>query len=158
MKQQTITINNRTILVLDLPKGINEVRVTTFKNTHTYIYYKSTSIKILDGNWQLLGFISEEVAAKVVPNIGSMSWNEEYKRYDEKPLYPNYIFGIDPFDEALPSLLSALQSKGIMTVNPYGLDEPGCDDICFCKRECAKQQWKTAQSQLWENICLLEKV
>lgn len=66
------------------------------------------------------------------------------------------------YDTALESLDSALQSNGILTVNPYEKPEHTdfyTGDGCFDTDEYYKilARYDTAQSQLWVNPVLLKK-
>lgn len=167
MKQKTITIGNRTFLVLDLPKEARNVYVTPstkFDNFETrpslsytdWVCEHGNTLPV--GNWQLLGFISKEVAVKVVPEC-HFAYTDYMMKEPE-----SYNGGNVCLKSALESLNSLLQSNGIITVNPLG-EEPELShfysgDGCFDQNEyyLALTEWQTAQSQLWENICLLEKV
>jgi len=110
------------------------------------------------GNWQLLGFISEEVAVKVVELKLECCGNpdEGTQQCCHKPISL-------PFTH-LDILQQELQSNGILAVNPYpkpeypkqGSYEALMTDVVVYRQLDQKLElWQTAQSQLWENICLL---
>lgn len=170
MKQQTITINNRTILVLDLPKDATNVQLENSNDLNNpdddfflvpnlqYNTQKKLERCVLlpAENWQLLGFISEEVAVKVVELKLECCGNpdEGTQQCCHKPISL-------PFTH-LDILKQELQSNGILTVNPYR-GKPMCNALCGTEfsscdgKECQLLLWQTAQSQLWENIIILVK-
>lgn len=166
MKQQTIKIDNRTFLVLDLPMDARDLEhsksanwIRFLHNIHPksnkedgLMYGQPLLINLPVGDWQLLGFISELTDLQ----LWSIFGNE---------IIPASISEQKSYYENLRKRFTyELQSNGIMTVNPY--PEATCSKLsdCTCDgmyiNECRDSflKWQTDQSQLWENICLLEKV
>lgn len=148
MKQQTITIGNRTILVLDLPKGVRTFEYIFISGFFIYTYNDVVHSHIIGTDLEPLGFISEFTEEQAMMIYEDRSRVE----FDEQQI-----------SDYLEQLVFDIQSNGILTVNQYLKPEfrPNFvghnpeNDYSF---QMLFKQWQTAQSQLWENIVMLEKV
>jgi hypothetical protein len=146
MKQLEINFGKATILALGcrMDKGI----VVDLDNN--IIHSSGERLSYLPaGKWSILGFLNdltEEQAMSVMPvkSLHHESLDDYYAHYKDE-------------------LIKLLQSKGVITVNPY--PKPVCDNLnkCTCDGmyiyECRESflKWQTAQSQLWENVLILKK-
>jgi len=161
MKQQLIQTTKATILVVDLPEGVRDIKV--FNDELPYISYfidaSRTGRKYIEpGQWQLLGKtfeLSEElwrdivqVKKKYIPGgYGIYFLNQESENYD--------------LDTATESGLSLLTANKVNRENPYGDKEPkdvsdlGAFTVMIRKKW---QRWKEAEQHVYRNPYTLIKI
>jgi hypothetical protein len=154
LKTKQINTGKATILTVELPKGVSNLRIDKFPRAGNWLTdcdskeLNAWKVNLPQGNWKSPGFadqITEEQAMEVVEhNI----FDSDYKCATDK-------------------LNSLLKANAVVTVNPYGSEPPHNygllhlyptgDELMDLSFQDALR-WQTAQSQLWENVYILVKV
>jgi hypothetical protein len=165
MKQLEINFGKATILASGLPKGAKVLWLRKSILTIEFVREKEVmphqkNIHLPYNGMGVLGFLNdltEEQAMSVVECAPTPLGNA---------FIGAEIDGILMYSRALTALDSLLQSKGVITVNPYGSEPPHNygllhlyptgDELMDLSFQDALR-WQTAQSQLWENVLILVK-
>lgn len=108
-----------------------------------------------DGNWQLIGRLSEVTEEQAAGLVYKHEWSDGYRMYKDyedklpKDFYHNRITAVE-------SLHSAIKAAGLFMENPYGETIP----MAF-EEDCLERQlWRKAQQRTIcpERTVLLRKV
>jgi len=162
LKTKQIQTGKATILAVELPKGVKEVKISGLN----WLCEPSDDIgwypflKLPQGNWKPLWFadqLSEMELIDVVDERGGVYFdyeNNQHIPYD----FNKWVYF---FFNRLDSFSSLLKANGVVVVNPY--EKPDCDN-CICDgmfiHECMEELnlYQQAESQLWENVFILVKI
>jgi len=168
LKTKQINTGKATILAVELPKGVSNLRIDKFPRAGNWLTdcdskeLNAWKVNLPQGNWKSPGFadqITEEQAMEVVDG--------SFCTTNGCVLYEDYENENDIHLTALDSFNSLLKTNGVVTVNPYGSEPPHNygllhlyptrDELMDLSFQDALR-WQTAQSQLWENVYILVKV
>lgn len=162
MKQKTLTTDKATLLVVEMPRGVKNVRVNNARGIFGY----TDKINIVRwealefGNWQLLGRlpdITEEGISKVADSI---TFEDEefgnytkYRNYAAKTISPHGKL-FEPIS-AIDAFYTLLQASEVYFENTLGKLHPTHPaytgqgiTVEEWLEKCKK--WQEAQSKVWD--------
>lgn len=176
MKQLEINTGKETILAVELPKGVKNLRIDKFPRSGNWLIdcdskeLNAWKVKLPKGNWKPLGFadkLSEMELIDVVDERGGVYFdyeNNQHIPYD----FNKWVYF---FFNRLDSFNSLLKANGVVTVNPCNKPNKQAEkyfkfptksvwESTFNKAEYEKDlsRWQQAESQLWENVFILVKI
>lgn len=141
-------------LAVLVPEGLISIDMYSAVSGNYISCSNSTSIKIPNGKWHLVGnakdFTEENAFLVVESFIKRVNIPQRHQGYMDSTQYLNYYSDLkfeDSFSSAIESFESLMQSMGCYSVNPYGEEPKDIPDLGAFTQAVRKQhqQWKKAQ-------------